>query len=311
MVLSGCNQPTETDSADVSQVTTPTALALIDGDSQTSGCCEKCESAASTQVSADGCCGKCKGELDEKVSKTSGCCGKCGGQANGAENKASGCCGKCGGQANGSENKASGCCGKCGGQANTSENKASGCCGKCGGGKASEVAAKKAGMCGNNCNACAEGNPENCKCDSPAENPGGHPTTGNSNREDRDIFHSLLQNYEKVTRTVEELENGVRTVTESEEPEIAAKIQEHVASMHQRIEERRPLRMWDELFQEIFKHADKIEMEISETENGVAVTETSKDPYVVELIKSHAKVVTGFTERGFEEARENHEPPKQ
>jgi len=39
----------------------------------------------------------------------------------------------------------------------------------------------------------------------------------------------------------------------------------------------------------------------------VRVTETSEDPYVVKLIQAHAKVVSGFVERGFVEAKKN--PP--
>jgi hypothetical protein len=50
-------------------------------------------------------------------------------------------------------------------------------------------------------------------------------------------------------------------------------------------------------------------MEHEETERGVIVTETSEDPYVASLIKAHAKVVSAFVERGFDEARKNHPVP--
>ena len=46
-----------------------------------------------------------------------------------------------------------------------------------------------------------------------------------------------------------------------------------------------------------------------ETVKGVRVTETSEDPYVAKLIKAHAKVVSGFVERGFAEAMKNHTVP--
>jgi len=222
-----------------------------------------------------------------------------------------GCCGKCAteqvavGQA--------GCCGKCSDEAasKTSE----GCCGKCAAELGSETASKPKEGCEGNCNACAEGDSANCKCgDAPVAKPAADETDKgvshvNSMPEDREIFHFLLESHEKITRTVEELDNGVQTVTESTDPVVAGKIQEHVASMYQRVEDGRPLRMWDELYREIFKHADKIKMEINNTENGISVTETSEDEYVVKLIKSHAKVVTGFSEKGFDEARLNHEPP--
>lgn len=128
---------------------------------------------------------------------------------------------------------------------------------------------------------------------------------------DRELFHFLLSNHEKITRKVTELPDGVETLTESADPEIAAKIKEHVRWMQHRVEHAKPIRRRDPLFEEIFKHTDKIEMKRTETDHGVRVLETSDDPYVAELIKAHAKAVSGFVSRGFAAARSNHEvPPK-
>lgn len=209
----------------------------------------------------------------------------------------------------------SGCCGKCALE-ETASKTTEACCGKCAGeSKASNEAAKSEASCPGDCNACAKGDPANCKCDEASTTKSTITSEKkdeqvNTMAQDRDIFHSLLQNHDKITRTVTEIEGGVKTVTESTDAAIASKIQEHVASMYKRVEDGRPLRMWDELYREIFKHADKIKMEIKKTEKGIAVTETSDDPYVAKLIQSHAKVVTGFTKKGFEEARLNHSPPK-
>ncbi|WP_404305490.1 DsrE family protein [Neorhodopirellula lusitana] len=126
---------------------------------------------------------------------------------------------------------------------------------------------------------------------------------------DRDVFQYLLQNHLKITRTVNELPNGVETLTESEVPEIADKIKEHVQWMEYRIDNVNPIRMRDPLFAEIFQHADKIKMVHKETENGVNVIETSDDPYVAKLIQAHAKVVSGFVAHGFPEAMKNHPVP--
>lgn len=201
------------------------------------------------------------------------------------------------------------CCGKCEQEAEATGEKKDECCGKC----QDEIAREESGAreaCSKDCDACAKGDSANCKC--LGEESEASATTSengkrpNTMREDRDIFHFLLQNHEKITRKVTELDNGVQTVTESDDPAIVAKLQEHVASMHGRITDGRPLRMWDELYREVFKHHDKIEMVIEKTEKGVSVTETSDDPQVVKLIKQHAKVVSGFARRGFEEARQNH-----
>lgn len=126
---------------------------------------------------------------------------------------------------------------------------------------------------------------------------------------DRNVFQFLLSNHDKIRRTVKELPNGVETLTESDSPEIAAKIKEHVEWMSDRIKTASPIRMRDPLFAEIFKHTNKIDMQHKDTDKGVRVTETSDDPYVTKLIQAHAKVVSGFVERGFAEAMKNHPVP--
>lgn len=127
---------------------------------------------------------------------------------------------------------------------------------------------------------------------------------------DMELFHYLLDNRKKIRRTVTELADGVETLTESDEPEVAAKIREHVAAMYRRIEEDRPIHRRDPLFAEIFDHADAIDMVMEKTDHGLHVVETSTDPYVVELIKRHAQVVSKFLENGRMEMHENHPLPK-
>jgi hypothetical protein len=47
--------------------------------------------------------------------------------------------------------------------------------------------------------------------------------------EDRKWFHFLLANREKIKRTINRTEEGVDTLTESDDPEVTAGIQTHVA----------------------------------------------------------------------------------
>lgn len=126
---------------------------------------------------------------------------------------------------------------------------------------------------------------------------------------DRQVFHFLLANHEKIQRTVKELPNGVETLTESKDPEVAARIKEHVSWMEHRVENSLPIRMRDPLFAELFRHTDKIKISHVDTVNGIKVIETSDDAHVVRLIQAHAKVVSGFVERGFAEAMKNHPIP--
>ncbi len=101
----------------------------------------------------------------------------------------------------------------------------------------------------------------------------------------------------------------METLTESDAPEVAAKIQEHVTAMHGRVTTARGLRFWDDLFTAVFRNSQKIAMAVENTEHGVRVKETSDDAFTVQLIQAHAKVVSKFVERGFDEAQENHPVP--
>lgn len=121
--------------------------------------------------------------------------------------------------------------------------------------------------------------------------------------EDMMAIRKLLMQHEKINRQVENLDNGVKTWTTSEDPEIAAAIQKHVRQMHERIKENKPIRQMDPLFREIFDNAEKIKMEIKDMENGVLVIETSEDPRVVKLIQQHAnRAVSEFVKQGMQRA---------
>jgi hypothetical protein len=127
---------------------------------------------------------------------------------------------------------------------------------------------------------------------------------------DRELFHFLLDHREAIRRKVKKQKDGVSTLTESDDPEVAEALRKHVASMVQRVEQGQPIRMRDPLFAEIFRHADKIDMQVEPTDKGLRVVETSSDPYVARLIQAHAKVVTRFLKHGYPEARANHAAPK-
>lgn len=126
---------------------------------------------------------------------------------------------------------------------------------------------------------------------------------------DMELFHFLLDNRSKITRKVTKLPDGVETVTESDDPEIAAKLQTHVEAMYKRVEQGRPIHARDPLFAEIFRNADKIEMKLEKTNKGVKVIETSEDAYVTKLIQRHAEVVDRFVKNGRAEMRVNHPLP--
>lgn len=126
---------------------------------------------------------------------------------------------------------------------------------------------------------------------------------------DMAVFHELLENRKEIKRTVKNIDNGVETITTSENAEVVKKIQEHAAAMHKRVKEGRGIHLRDPLFQEIFKNYSKITMKVEKIEKGVKVVETSDDPYVAKLIQAHAEVVSKFIANGHDEARKNHPLP--
>ena len=126
---------------------------------------------------------------------------------------------------------------------------------------------------------------------------------------DMAVFHLLLDNGKKVTRTVTRRPDGVESLTESDDPEIAKAIQTHLDAMSARVKEKRPIHQRDPLFREVFANADKIALRHELTPKGVKVVETSSDPYVVKLIQAHADVVTAFIANGRAEAMKDHPVP--
>lgn len=135
---------------------------------------------------------------------------------------------------------------------------------------------------------------------------------GGPNQPDMQTIHKLFADTSKVQRTVKNIPNGIETLTEAKDPKVVVLLQEHVAAMKARLEKKQPIRMWDPLFATLFQHADKIVMQVTNTKNGVKITETSADPYVVKVLQEHAKAVSGFVKDGMAGMHVSHPaPPKE
>lgn len=137
----------------------------------------------------------------------------------------------------------------------------------------------------------------------------GHGQGGGGGHEDHRVFHYLIAHRDQIRRTVSPRPDGVVTVTESADPAVRDAIRTHVRAMKARLAERRPIHARDPLFAALFRHAGAIDLEIDETAQGVRVTETSADPWVVQLIQAHAAVVDGFLARGLAEVHRDHPVP--
>jgi hypothetical protein len=115
---------------------------------------------------------------------------------------------------------------------------------------------------------------------------------------DMEIVHELLTNHRAITRTVEHLPDGIRTLTESSSPRIAAFLVEHVASMESRLIEGAVFNLSSHTLPTIFENYDAIETEITYSPTGVTVVQTSDDPALVEALQAHAAEVTELVDEG-------------
>ena len=130
---------------------------------------------------------------------------------------------------------------------------------------------------------------------------GGTATTG-----ERSDIHDLLFNHDRIKRTVTNLPDGIRTVTESDDPEVAATIKKHVAEMGKRVEEGRDpgLPIESPALHSIFRDKDKIKTAYETTEKGIVVVQTSTDATAVKALQDHAAEVTDLAQRGMVAAHE-------
>ena len=116
----------------------------------------------------------------------------------------------------------------------------------------------------------------------------------------------IFQNHKEIKRTVTNIENGIKTETNSENLEIRAAIVGHVTLMVTRIQEGRnpKVLIQSPTLDKLFNNYDKIETSIELTETGIAVIQTSKDPKVVNLLQTHASEINDMVEKGMQAIHE-------
>jgi hypothetical protein len=115
---------------------------------------------------------------------------------------------------------------------------------------------------------------------------------------DMGIAMNLVHENTRIRRTVTRLPEGIRTVTESDDPKIAQDIKAHVASMSGRLESGKEFNIFSTSLPVIFDNARNIKSAVEYTAKGAVVTRTSKDPKVVAALQAHADEVTELVKEG-------------
>jgi hypothetical protein len=68
----------------------------------------------------------------------------------------------------------------------------------------------------------------------------------------------IIMKHDRIRRGVTNLPDGIKTVTESEDPQVAQAIKAHVASMEQRLKDGREFNMFSPTLPVLFENKDKI-----------------------------------------------------
>jgi uncharacterized protein (TIGR01244 family) len=128
----------------------------------------------------------------------------------------------------------------------------------------------------------------------------------NSVAKDRDGWQQLLSDHAAIRRTLVHSEKDgrgiVEATTESDDPIVAARIIEHAKAIQARMKVGAQVRFWDPVFAELFKKHGAVTIDVTPTDKGVKIVESSADPQAVALLRSHAMGVSEFVREGHKAA---------
>lgn len=116
----------------------------------------------------------------------------------------------------------------------------------------------------------------------------------------------MFRKFETITREVENLPDGIRTVTRSSDPEVMAQLVSHVTGMIGRVAsgDDPKIIIQSPTLDIFFARGDALETNIDVTEDGIEVVQTSTDPEMVEALHTHAAEVSAMADRGMQAVHE-------
>lgn len=121
---------------------------------------------------------------------------------------------------------------------------------------------------------------------------------GGATQADMSSYMKLFDRHTELKRTVETIDGGVRTTTESDAPDLIALLQVHVSSMYTHLNQHAEVTCMSSSLPTLFRNSTSYRRELTITAKGVVVTETSSDPRITSAIREHAQEVSGFVRDG-------------
>ncbi|WP_438990329.1 hypothetical protein [Lentibacter sp.] len=116
----------------------------------------------------------------------------------------------------------------------------------------------------------------------------------------------MFRRFEEISRSVENLPNGIRTVTFAQDEELMGVVASHVIGMIDRVDMGRDpeVMIQSPTLDILFERRASLVTEMDMTEAGIVVIQTSDDPEVVAALHLHAAEVSAMVERGMEAVHE-------
>jgi uncharacterized protein (TIGR01244 family) len=115
---------------------------------------------------------------------------------------------------------------------------------------------------------------------------------------DRNVWQQLLDDHGSIRRVVVYTPKGVEATTESDDAAVVERIRNHAQAMSARVKAGAQVRTWDGVFSDLFANHKAISLQVTPTERGVKIVESSEDPAVVTLLWSHAAGLCEFVREG-------------
>lgn len=122
----------------------------------------------------------------------------------------------------------------------------------------------------------------------------------NASPEESADLQLMFRAFQTLTRQVDLLPDGIRTVTASSDPQVTEALVRHVAGMIGRVESGDDPQIFVQspTLDIFFARGTALRNEIEVTETGVIVTQRTDDPELVQALHTHAAEVTAMTEGG-------------
>ena len=119
-------------------------------------------------------------------------------------------------------------------------------------------------------------------------------------------LRAMFEGHTQITRVVENLPNGIRTTTETTNPELREQLVSHVIGMIDRVDQGRDPKVFIQspTLEILFQNRALIVTEMDPTETGIIVIQTSDDAETVAAMHKHAAEVSDLAARGIVSAQE-------